>query len=226
MGNQQPLDKPKDEYAQALEKSVFAESYIRDNIDFSLLTLGEWKLSFKLEKQHEDAVRRRARELRFSPETGLSKQERWATLKCMSLDELKPFQLWGRIHTKGERMMKELSEKEKVDVRIYVYIGLHFSEFGPEFLRMSDEDIFVWAQIYSQIMDKYGLPVFEKSYSFLSEEAKRRVLEAGSKLSPDEYRLEDEPSPAKPAETAEKESEKGSVKDNIVPVEGVGLVDG
>ena len=192
------LVKKKSESKRSCPEKMWAEifntelgqPFMRDGLDYSLLTLGEWKLIYELEAKHNRIIEERSRELRFRPEYGLSEKERDATMRCMTYEELQPIFKGGAIFEKCKRMMDDLTLKEKVDVRIYRIITVHFSEFGPIFKSLSDEKIFVWTEGYYRIMKKHDLLTFEEPYSFLSDEHKRRVLEVGSKLSPDEYLFE------------------------------------
>jgi len=110
----------------------------------------------------------------------------------MTYEEMRPAFRCFAIYDKVERMMKELTLKEKVDVRVFHNTTIHFSEFGPRFECLDDDDVFVWTERYSRIMKQHGYPTFEEPYSFLSQERKGGVLEAGSKLDPEEYMTEEE----------------------------------
>jgi hypothetical protein len=88
--------------------------------------------------------------------------------------------------------MKELSIEEKVDVRIFHNITIHFSKYGPRFKQLEDEDVFIWTERYSKIMQKHEFLTFEEPYQFLSEEDKSRVLGVGSLLGPEAYLMEEE----------------------------------
>jgi hypothetical protein len=96
------------------------------------------------------------------------------------------------IQDKVERMMKELTFEEKVDVRIFWNITVHFSEFGHKFKQLNDEDVFIWTERYYRIMRKHEFLTFEEPYQFLSREVKRRVLKAGSQLEPRAYLMDKE----------------------------------
>jgi hypothetical protein len=158
---------------------------VRD-LDFSLFTIEEFELHYKLTQKHERLVEERARELRFYPELGLSDNERNATLRCMTYNELKPIRTIETLYKKIERITKELSKEELEDVRIYSNITIHFSEYGPKFSKLDDENVYIWTEIYSRIMERHDFPTFEKPYSFLTKQEQERVLEAGSKLDPKE----------------------------------------
>ncbi len=218
----QKAELPHDETSleKAVEDNGFDQGYIEDGIDHSLFTIGEMKLLGNLQKEHEQTIEKRAAELRFSPEIGLSERERAATVRCLTYKEIEPIMTCRAIYLKGERMTKELSPEEKVDVRIFSRFTLHFSELGPGFERVRYEDVFVWAQLYRKIMKKHDLPLFEELYAFLRKEEKKSVLEAGSRLSPEEYMTDEEYEEAekrkKALESPAIAMGEGAIKDDIV----------
>jgi hypothetical protein len=151
-----------------------------NGLDFSLLTISEWQQIGQLEQEHNRRLNQRAVELRFYPTYELTERERRATLLCMTYDELQPMYACARIYRKAERMMAELTEEEKLDVRIYVEITMHFSRFGPRFHQLSDENIFIFTKLYHRIMQRHTLPTFHESYAFLSPDEKTRVVTVAS----------------------------------------------
>jgi hypothetical protein len=165
---------------------------MKGGIDYSLMTLTEIKIEGENSSKHDKYVRKRADELGFYPDT-LTDDERIATLKCLSYEELKPFYKAVALYEKNQRLQKSLSSIDKIDVRIYAAITRHFSEYGPAFRAdLEDGDIGVFTSRYFEIMKEQGEKVYEESLYFLSEERKKRVLEAYAKISSesDEFGLD------------------------------------
>jgi hypothetical protein len=169
-----------------VKDTPFGQPSLHDGMDVSLLTLGEIQRIGRLQQQHERLVAARARELRFSPDLGLSDRERTATLRCMTYPELRPLMTCGAIYRKAERMMEKLAFDEQVDVRIFSQLTIHFSAFGPCFRQVDDAGIYIWTERYRRIMQHYDLPTFGDPYGFLPEDRKQRVLAAGSTVDLDE----------------------------------------
>ncbi|MDQ1281632.1 MAG: hypothetical protein QG670_2897 [Thermoproteota archaeon] len=212
------MTKDRSSLEEIVRGTGFDEAFMQDGMDYSLFTVEEMRLLGKLQKEHERRLEKRATELRFSPENGLTLQERIATMRCMTSEELKPLFVCGALYEKCKRMTKELSFVEKVDVRIFGQFTVHFSELGPAFKEIRYDDVFVWAQLYQEIMKKHGLQLFEEPYSFLSRDEKMRMLEAGSKLSPEEYMTEEELEEARGKEKnmADSGMGEGVKRDNTV----------
>jgi len=166
---------------------------IVNDADVSLMSAEELKLKFMLTAEHEKLVKKRAEELRFYPDT-LTREERDAVLACLTFEEMKPLFKTEMIFQKNQRLMKELSPEEKIDVRIYCNITLHFSEYGPMFEDgvLDDEALFIWTERYFRIMNRHGALVYENPYYFLTSDRRKRVLEAAAKLEPEEYLTKEE----------------------------------
>jgi hypothetical protein len=141
------------------------EAFLIDGLDFSLLTIHEWQQIGQLEQEHNRRLTQRAEELRFHPDYELTEQERRATLQCMTDEELQPMYACAQIYRKAERMMAELTEEEKLDVRIFREITTHFSRFGPCFHHLSDDNIFIFTERYHRIMQHHKLPLFHEPYA-------------------------------------------------------------
>ena len=170
------------EIKKTVLESDLAKPVIVNGVDISLMTIKELLVEAENVAEHEKIVRKRADELSFYPDT-LSEEERVATLKCLSYEELRPFYKAGALYEKNHRLQKNLSLEEKIDVRIYVLLSTHFSEYGPAFRRDPDDvDVGLFTKRYFEIMKKHGEEVYEEPFYFVDEKRKKRALIAYAKL--------------------------------------------
>ena len=170
-----------EEIDQELLQSDFAKPIMMGSLDTSLITIKESRIMNKNSDKHFKIVRKRAEQLRFYPDT-LTQKERIATFRCLSYEELKPFYKVGALIDKNNRLQKNLSMEEKMEVRFYVFMLHHFSKSMVWSMDPDDVAIAFFTFRYFEIMSEHEEKVYEKPFYYISEKQKKRVLKADEKF--------------------------------------------